>query len=324
MDNVLSKNKIYNLLFLESNQMFHQLIEENHAGVYIADEQGNLLYVNSAFVGILGYFSKDDLLGKNLAKELYAVPVEREGFLQAMEKTGFVRDYKVRNKRKDGSVAVLSVTSNWIRDDGNRIIGVEGIVHDVTEKERIEKIFQNEKDSLVQILNFEESASLIHDVKQLGKFAVQRIAGILNAQKCSLMLYDKAKDQFSILAAKGLDESIIDDTHKKMGEPIAGVIGQKREPVLVTNIEYDKQFRRANRPGYSTRSFISAPILFGPKLLGVINATDKFTHSWEVFSEMDLKVLCMMARAVGIALENASMFQRLENLTFGEPWISLR
>ena len=324
MNNILTKTKLYSLLFMESNKVFRQLIEENRAGVYISDDQGNLMYVNSAFVAILGYSRKEDLLGKNLAKELYANPEDRQSFLKTMEKTGFVRDYEVRNRRKDGSVVTLSVTSNWVKDDANRVIGVEGIVHDITEKKKIEETFKDEKDKLTQILNFEESLSLIHDIKRLGEFSVEQIAGILKAQKCSFMLYDQQKEELFILAAKGLQESTIRNTHKKMGESIAGIVAQKREPTLVLNIEYDEQFQRHNRPYYPTRSFMSVPILFGPQLLGVINVADKLSKSWEVFSDVDLKMLCVMARAVGIALENARLFQRLEDLTEGESWASLR
>ncbi len=291
MNSLLTQTKFYSLLFLETDKVFRQFIEENRAGVYIADDQGNLIYVNSAFIAILGYSHKEDLLGKNLAKELYANPEDRKAFLKVMEKTGFVRDYEVRNKRKDGSIVFLSVTSNWVKDEANRIIGVEGIVH---------------------------------DVEQLGKFSVEQIAGILKAQKCSLMLYDQQKEDLCILAAHGLEESTIRNTRIKMGESIAGIVAQKREPTLVLNIEYDKHFQHSNRLYYTTRSFMSVPVMFGPRLLGIINVADKFDGSAKVFTDLDLKMLCVMARAVGIALENARLFQRLEELAEGEPWASLR
>ena len=324
MANLLTKSNIYHLLLGESNKIFRQLIEESRAGIYIADDQGNLLYVNSAFATILGYSSKEELLEKNLAQELYANPKDRGIFLKAMEKTGFVRDYEVRNRRRDDSVIILSVTSNWIKDEANQVIGVEGVVHDITEKKKIEENFKQEKEELNQILNFEERLSLIHDVEKLAKFAVEEITGLLHAQKCSLMLYDQRREGLFIQAAKGLCESTIRNTREGMGESIAGIVAQRREPVLVLNIEYDKTFKQPNRPYYSTRSFMSVPILFGPQLLGVINVADKFSTSWEVFSEIDLKMLCVMARAVGIALENARLFQRLEDLAEGEPWRGLR
>ena len=39
------------------------LVEELKMGVYMADARGNLLYINNAFVNILGYQNKDEILG---------------------------------------------------------------------------------------------------------------------------------------------------------------------------------------------------------------------------------------------------------------------
>lgn len=317
---LLNKTKLYRLFFQESGKVLRQLIEESRTGVYIADEQGNLVYVNSAFVTILGYQRKEELLGKNLARELYANPTDREAFLKAMEKTGFVRDYEVCNLRKDRSVVVLSVTSNWIKDDANGIIGVEGIVRDITDKKKIEEAFKQEREKLSQIMDFEESLSLIHDANQAGKTAVREIADIFQAQKCSLMRYNHEEKYLYIQAAKGLDEQIVKNTRKKMGEGISGIMAQKRCPVLVSNIDYDKDFQQFRQPYYSTRSFISAPVMLGQKFLGIINVTDKISK--EAFSDTDLKMLCAAAKAVGITLENAAMYRQLENLAFGQPWVN--
>lgn len=40
--NLLARSKLYGLLFLESQKMFHLIVEESRAGVYIADNVGNI------------------------------------------------------------------------------------------------------------------------------------------------------------------------------------------------------------------------------------------------------------------------------------------
>jgi Ala-tRNA(Pro) deacylase len=318
---LLAKTKLYGLFLQESGKMMRQLIEDSHSGVYIADDQGRLVYVNPALVRIMGHLRKDDVLGKNLAAELYTDPGERGRFIKEMEKTGFVADYEIRNLRKDRPAAVLSVTGNWIKDEEGRVMGQEGIVHDITEKKKMEEAFREEKEKLNQIINFEESLSLIHDIERLGKFAVEQITEIFQAQKCSLMLYNQEVRDLYIQASQGLSQESIANTHQKLGEQISGVIAQRRQPVLVSNIEYDKDFHRPVRSNYSTRSFMSAPVLFGPKFLGVINVADK--ASKEAFKQADLKMLCVIARAVAITVENAGMFRHLENLAFKQPWVNL-
>lgn len=134
----IAREKEINLLYAESERMYRRFVEDLRMGVYMADGLGNLFYVNNAFVRILGYENREEVLGLNLAQQLYLNPEDRKEFLHKMEKTGFVQDYVVKNKRKDGSIAVLSVTSNYIRNAKEEVIGVEGVVDDITEKKRLE------------------------------------------------------------------------------------------------------------------------------------------------------------------------------------------
>ena len=50
-------------------------------------------------------------------------------------------------------------------------------------------------------------------------------------------------------------------------------------------------------------------------LQGVISLADKF-GAQSVFSELDLKILCMIVRQAAIAIENAKMYRQLNYLTF--------
>ena len=304
-------------MFTDSLDVFRRLIETVKVGVYIADAQGNLKYVNHAFIEILGYSVRDELLGKNLARELYANPKDREGFLKKMEEKGFMQDYEVKNIRKDGSIAILSATSNYIRDDQGKVTGVEGVVHDITEKKKLEESLLNEKRKLEQILGFDEKIGTIRKFDALIDFIVERVASILEADKCSLMLVDDEKNELCIQGAKGLPEDIIKGTRIRLGDPIAGVVAKEGTPILVKNIEYDKRFKRANRPSYASRSFMIAPIKLGDKLIGVVNVADKKTlfHQDESFNEIDLKILCALVREIAVALENVKLYKELNYLT---------
>ncbi len=130
--------KEFNTVF-GTPDMYRRLVENLHAGIYVADAKGNLIYVNQSFVNILGYAGKDEVIGLNLADQPYVHPDDRKELLKKIEKLSFVRDYEVHNKRKDGSIAVLSVTSNIIYGERSEIIGIEGIIHDITEHKKLEE-----------------------------------------------------------------------------------------------------------------------------------------------------------------------------------------
>ncbi|MCK5083216.1 MAG: PAS domain S-box protein, partial [Candidatus Omnitrophica bacterium] len=63
----IAREKELNLAHPESQHMFRRLVERGHISIFIADIKGYLFYVNHAFVGMLGFETKDDILGTNLA-----------------------------------------------------------------------------------------------------------------------------------------------------------------------------------------------------------------------------------------------------------------
>ncbi len=318
-----ARDKKINLFNEGALGMYRNLVEEVKVGIYIAETEGNLLFVNEAFAHILGFSSKEEVVGLNLAQQLYVDPEERNVFLKAMEQTGHVKDYEVRNVRKDGSVADLSVTSHFIFDDQGIVVGVEGIVQDVTEKKKLANQLLLEKKKLEELLNFDESVNTIHRVDKLVDYIVAKVGAILNVEKCSLMLLDEANNELCIKAAQGIAEKVILDTRVKLGEGVCGKVAREGKSFLVKNIEQEPDFHRPNRPAYRTNSFMSAVMKSKDRVMGVINVTDKASHQQESFTPLDLKVLTVIARQAAIAVENAELNQELEFLSTKDPLTNL-
>ena len=308
-------------MYPESQDMFRRFVEASQSGIYMADAKGNLFYVNNGFVRILGYKSKDEVIGLNLANELYLNPKDREEFLNRMKEKGFVRNYEVQNVRKDGTVVILSATSNFLWDERGQVMGVEGVVYDITFNKKLEEALLTEKRKLEEILGFDEKISSIRKFDALIDFIVEKVSNILEVQRCSLMLVDENANELCIQGAIGLEAEIIKQTRMKLGEPIAGIVAQEGQPLLVKNIEYEKRFRRANRKGYIGRSFMVVPIKLEERLIGVLNVADKKSslNREEVFTEIDLKILCAVAREVAVAVENVKLYKELNFLTVTDP-----
>ncbi|MCB9770963.1 MAG: diguanylate cyclase [Candidatus Omnitrophica bacterium] len=322
MTGYIAKDKQINLLFADSEKMYRNLIESVRNGIYMADVNDILFFVNQSFVEILGYQNKEELLGRNIAQALYRHPQEREEFLRHMQKHGFVRDYEFEMIGCNGRIVTLLATSNFIRNEQGQVIGVEGIVHDITEKKVLEAELQNEKVKLEEILGFDERVSSIRNLDRLVDFVVEKATAILRADKCSLMLFDDTVGELCIKSAKGLSEEVVTQTRIKLGDSIAGWVAKEGLEVLVKNIEQDKRFVRANCPSYQGRSFMSSPIRFNDRLIGVVNISEKGAGA-EQFNEMDLKVLGAIVRQAAIAIENAKLYRELEYLSVTDPLTNL-
>ncbi|KAA0002012.1 MAG: PAS domain S-box protein [Thermoplasmata archaeon] len=123
----------------ESERRYRELFEGSKDAVYITTKDGKIVDVNKAFEELFGY-SKKELLKMN-ARDMYLKKEDREKFQKKIEKNGFVKDYEVKFRRKDGKVLDCLLTSNVKRDSNGKVIGYYGIIRDVTEiKEAQRKI----------------------------------------------------------------------------------------------------------------------------------------------------------------------------------------
>jgi len=312
-------NPQINFLREDSEKIFHKLIEEIQSGVYMADEKGDLIFANQAFVNILGYDSREQVLGLNFGRDICVHSREQTLILAHMVKTGFVRDYELNIKTPDGRLIEVSTTCSYIRGEGSEIIGVQGIVNDITGRKRLGKSLKAEKFKLEEILSFDEHITTLHEEEDLADFIVQKTAMILNIGRCSLLLSSKPDGEFRIIKAVGLSQKVIENTVIKLSERISGVAAAEGRAFKVDNIEYDKKFRRRNKAGYSGRSFISVPLKIEKKVLGVLNVADKKDDPQAPFTDLDFKILKAIARHSASALVNANLYEELEILAITDP-----
>jgi diguanylate cyclase (GGDEF)-like protein/PAS domain S-box-containing protein len=322
MSNYIAKDKEINLLFAESEKMYRNLVESVRNGIYMADANDILFFVNQSFVEMLGFQNKEQILGRNIAQDFYRYPEIREELFRQIQENGFVRDQELEMLCADGTVITVLATTNFIRNDKGSVIGVEGVVHDISEKKVLEAKLQNEKVKLEEILGFDERVTSIRNLDRLVDFVVDKASAILQADKCSLMLFDETAGELCIKSAKGLEAEVITQTRIKLGDSVAGRVAKEGAGMLVKDIDCDNRFERTNSPFYKTNSFMSVPIKFNDRLIGVVNVSER-SFGIEPFNESDMKVLSAIVRQAAAAIENAKLYRELEYLSVTDPLTNL-
>ncbi len=312
------KSKEFNLLHSESERMYRRMVETVSNGLFLADEKGILSYVNFAFAQIMGFCSKTDMVGSNM-KDFFQD--EKGEFWKLLHEKNVVKDYVLQGPVLEGKKLILSVSANLLWDERGKVNGIEGVVNDITLRHKLEEEVHTEKRKMELIIEFYEKIDTVRDMKVLTDFTVEEVSNILEAKRCSLMMEDPKTGCLTILGAVGVPQDIIEKTQVKLGEQIAGQIAQDQEPLLVKNIEYDERFGRAKLPYYLGRSFMSVPFRVNDKISGVINVADKssFLRQEEPFSEIDFKILRIMAKRLSSAVENVTLFKELNLQTVTDP-----
>ena len=115
------------------------LFEEVQEGVFISTASGEMLACNEAFVRLLGYQSRAQVLSLNVARELYEDSAERDRFMRDIEEHGFVRNYEVAFRRRDGTRVTVLENSFVTRKADGSIDRIHGFLVDITEKKQIEE-----------------------------------------------------------------------------------------------------------------------------------------------------------------------------------------
>ena len=95
--------------------------------------------INPAGVEFYGYSSREELLETIDVQDTYVDPDDRKAFQKTIAKQGFVKDYELRLKMKDGRQRIALLTATSVRDKGGSIVAYRGIMRDITERKRAEE-----------------------------------------------------------------------------------------------------------------------------------------------------------------------------------------
>lgn len=148
-----------------SEERYQNLFEHVGVGVYISSKEGRFLDANQAFLRMMGYDSKEELLNIDITTDLYVRPSDRRKFQEMIERDGRVIDYEVEFKKKDGAPITVLLTSHVRYDHQGNILGYEGITVDQTERYMMEKKLREAHDLMNKIIQASPSPIMAADLK---------------------------------------------------------------------------------------------------------------------------------------------------------------
>ena len=160
----------------ESEQRYRTLFEESMDVVFISTPDGKFIDINHAGVELFGYSSKEELLQVDIPKDLYLKPSDREIYQRTIEREGYVKDYELLYKRKDGRRLNAIVTAIALRNDEGRVVVYQGVIRDITEERRL-------KEQLAR-------AERLSAIGQMGAVVAHEIGNPLSAISTSIDLLE--------------------------------------------------------------------------------------------------------------------------------------
>lgn len=115
----------------KTNKYLENVFAESADGIGIVDQHGRFIKWNKAAVELYGY-TMDELRQKS-AFELYEDRDELKKMLAQLGRDGYVRNYEINMRRKDGRICPFALSIRLLRDNDNRVFGSVTVARDLTE-----------------------------------------------------------------------------------------------------------------------------------------------------------------------------------------------
>ncbi len=115
---------------MQSEKRYRSLFEGTRDAICMFTREGKTININRSALNLFGY-TREEMLDIN-ARKLYAYPKDRSRFREKIEKKGFVKDYKVKMRKKNGSIINCLMTSTARKADDGHIIEYQTIIREIT------------------------------------------------------------------------------------------------------------------------------------------------------------------------------------------------
>jgi len=125
-----------------SRQQHQDIVHFASVGVLQTDTEGKILLANPALARILGYDGPEQLIGRDMASDVYWDPTQRSAIVAQFELIGEVTPLEVQWKRRDGSPIWVDVHGRLVGDDADGTKYLEGFIYDLTGRKSLELQFR--------------------------------------------------------------------------------------------------------------------------------------------------------------------------------------
>jgi len=136
----------------ESELKYRKLFEESRDAIFIAGTDGEIVDLNTSALQLFGYSREELLKGFNVS-DVFVNPRSVIRLQKKMEKHGFIRDYEVKLKKKDGSIIDCIITSSLRDDEKGDVSGYQGHIRDITNTKRAERELKNSFERLKKAMS---------------------------------------------------------------------------------------------------------------------------------------------------------------------------
>lgn len=166
---------------------------------------------------------------------------------------------------------------------------------------------------LSSLYNIASTVDIAADGEEGLSKVIRKIAQIIEAKKCALLLLDEEGENLVTKAVYGLDKKYVNEFSCKIGEGVSGEAVKRRETIVVADFEKELESKRYKKlvKDEKLSSITSVPLTVKDNIFGTLEI---YTPIKPPFTKDEISILAAVASQAAIAIENIQLYLRAEEL----------
>jgi len=195
----------------------------------------------------------------------------------------------------DGTRKEVYAIGNPVLDDNGRVTKIFGVVQDITERKRAERIKQ-------VLLNISSMRQTTDDLASLLELIVQQLGTVINIKNCYVALYDEDTGYYSF--PYGTDEHDDDWSPQKMDRSLTDYVRRTGVAQLITEAKHLQMMAQVDVEFFGTWSkvWVGAPLKVQQRVIGVL-AVQSYDDG-DAYQQSDLDLLTYVCENVASMIES--------------------
>jgi len=132
---------------LRKSEEKYRSIFENIQDVYYRTDKDGIVTEISPSIEKYSEYSRSEVIG-NPVEQFYYLQKDRENLIQELQERGHVNDFEIRLKTASDEMVYASISSYLLRDSSGCVIGVEGIMRDISDRKAAEEKLKKSDETL--------------------------------------------------------------------------------------------------------------------------------------------------------------------------------
>ncbi len=314
----------------ESEAHLQSIFDGSAIGIMRMDLEGRLLQTNRALQSMLQY-SAEELYLRPLADLLPEEAADQWQDLFSPLASGQQEEYRVEKpyRCKDGHSIWCRATRSLVRDAQGQPAFVIGMLEDITEQRLAEQALAQRTKEITQLYELSKQLGQILQLDELYSQVYQAVSRLMDCDSLILSTYDPSDNLIRCIYLQ--HEGVVVDPSQLPAIPLepegAGTqsVAIRTGESLLLN-DYQAHWGTTNTPYYvdtdgladpgellqksdMPQSALIIPLKREGRVGGVLQV---MSYRLDAYSETDYNILNALAPQIGIALQNAMLFQQAE------------